>query len=230
MTEFLTGSQFFFLTLTLAAFSFGSFLNRKTHLAIFNPILIAAGIIIALLLALDIPNEAYQTGNRVLTFLLTPATICLSLSLYEQFQDMKKHMGAILLGLTTGTLGCLGCIWLLGRLFGFERVLIITVLPKSITTAIGVSLSEELGGIAAITSACIVITGILANMAGPAFCKLFRIRDSIAQGVAFGTAGHVIGTSRAAQISELTGAVSSFSLTITGILTTVLLSFLAQFL
>ena len=230
MTEFLTGSQFFFLTLTLVAFSFGSFLNRKTHLAILNPILIAAAIVIALLLALDIPNEAYQAGNRILTFLLTPATICLSLSLYEQFQAMKKHLGAILLGLFLGTLGCLGSIWLLCTAFGFDRVLTVTMLPKSITTAIGVTVSEELGGIAAITSASIVITGILANMAGPALSRLLKLTDPIAQGVAYGTAGHVIGTARAAQISELTGAVSSFSLTVTGILTTVLLSFLAQFL
>ena len=230
MTEFLSGSQFFFLALTLVTFSFGSYLNKKTKLAVLNPILIAAGIIIVLLLALDIPNEVYQAGNRLLTFLLTPATICLSLSLYEQFQDMKKHLGAILLGLFVGTLGCLGSIWLLCQLFGFDRVLTATMLPKSITTAIGVTLSEELGGIAAITSASIVITGILANMAGPAFCKLLKLTDPIAQGVAFGTAGHVIGTARAAQISSLTGAVSSFSLTVTGILTTVLLSFLAQFL
>ena len=129
MSEFLTDSQFFFLTLTLVAFSFGSFLNRKTHLAIFNPILIAAALIIPLLLALDIPNAAYQAGNRILTFLLTPATICLSLSLYEQFQDMKKHLGAILLGLFLGTLGCLGSIWLLCRVFGFDKMLTVTMLP-----------------------------------------------------------------------------------------------------
>ena len=143
---------------------------------------------------------------------------------------MKQHLGAILLGLLGGTVCCLGSIWLLCRLFGFDNVLTVTMLPKSITTAIGVSLAQELGGVAAITSASIVITGILVNMAGPALGKLLHITHPIAQGVAFGTAGHVIGTARATQLSQLAGAVSSFSLTVTGILTTVLLSFIAEFL
>ena len=230
MNEFLSSSQFFFVTLTLVAFSFGSFIQEKGKLAILNPILLGAAMVMAVLLALDIPNETYQAGCKVLSFLLTPATICLSISLYRQFEAMKKHLPAILLGLLGGTLCCLGSIVVLGHLFGFDRILTVTMLPKSITTAIGVALSEELGGIAAITSASIVITGILVNMAGPALGKLLGITHPIAQGVAFGTAGHVIGTARATQLSQLAGAVSSFSLTVTGIVTTVLLSFIAQFL
>lgn len=230
MAEFLASNAYFFLLLTLLAFSFGSLVQSKWRLAFLNPILIAAAVVIGLLAALDIPNETYQTGCKLLSYLLTPATICLSISLYQQFQAMKKHMGAIFLGLFLGTVSCLGSIWMLGMVFGFDRTLLVTLLPKSITTAIGVSLSQELGGIVAITSAAIAFTGILTNMAGPALCRLFRITDPIAQGVSFGTAGHVIGTSRATQMSQLAGAVSSFSLTITGILTTLLLSFLSQFL
>ena len=230
MTDILINSQFFFVLLTILAFSFGSFLQKKTKLAILNPLLVGAAIVMVTLRALDIPNETYQAGVKFLSFLLTPATICLSISLYEQFRAMRKHLPAILLGLTLGTLSCLGSIWILVRIFGLDSVLSVSLLPKSITTAIGVALSQELGGIAAITSAAIVITGILVNMAGPFLCRCLRISDPIAQGVAFGTAGHVIGTARATQISQLAGAVSSFSLTVTGILTTVLLSFLAQFL
>ena len=230
MTEFFSSTQFFFVTLTLLAFSFGSFIQKKGKLAILNPILLGAALVMVVLLAFDIPNETYQAGCKVLSFLLTPATICLSISLYRQFEAMKQHLGAILLGLLGGTISCLGCIWLLCRIFGFDNVLTVTMLPKSITTAIGVSLAQELGGVAAITSASIVITGILVNMAGPALGKLLHITHPIAQGVAFGTAGHVIGTARATQLSQLAGAVSSFSLTVTGILTTVLLSFIAQFL
>ena len=230
MTELLSSNTFFFTALTILAFSIGAFIQGRFKLAVLNPILLGGALVMALLLALDVPNETYQAGCKVLSFLLTPATICLSISLYEQFQTMKQHMGAIFLGLLLGTVCCLGSIWLLCRLFGFDRVLSLSMLPKSITTAIGVSLSEELGGIAAITSAAIVITGILTNMAGPALCKLLHIHHPIAQGVSFGTAGHVVGTAKAAELSQLTGAVSSFSLTITGILTTLLLSFLAQFI
>ena len=230
MTDMLSANQFFFLTLTLVAFSIGRLLNKKFKSAIVNPILIGAVLIIAVLSVLDIPNETYQSGCRLLSFLITPATICLSISLYSQFQTIKKHIPAVLTGLTFGTLSCLAVIYLMCRLFGFDSAMTATLLPKSITTAIGVSVSEELGGIAAVTSACIVLTGIMTNIAGPFLIKLFRIKSPIAQGVSLGTAGHVIGTARAAEIGELVEAVSSFSLTVTGILTTVLLSFAAEYI
>lgn len=230
MTEFLTGSSYFCVCLTVLAFSFGSFVQKKWRLAILNPILIGAVLVMAVLLLLGIPNSAYQAGCQVLSYLLTPATICLAISFYEQFQALKKHLGAVCAGVLAGTVCSLGCIWLLCRIFGLDRTLTIALLPKSITTAIGAALSQELGGIAAVTTAAIAITGIFGNIVGPALCRLLRLEDPIARGVAFGTSAHVIGTSRAAELSQLTGAVSSLSLTIAGIATTVLLSFLSQFI
>ena len=230
MIEALTSNGYFFMLLTLVGFSIGSFIQKKTKIALFNPLLIGAVIVIAVLLTLGIPNSAYQAGCQVLNYLLTPATICLAISFYEQFQSLKKQMGAMVLGLVLGTICCIGSIYIMSILFRLDRVMTLSLLPKSITTAIGVPVSEEIGGIAAITSAVIALTGILANMAGPGLCKLFRIQDPIAQGVSFGTAGHVIGTAKAAELSQMAGAVSSFSLTCTGIFTTVLLSFLAQFI
>ena len=179
---------------------------------------------------LDIPNSVYQAGCHVLSYLLTPATICLAISFYEQFQKLKSHLPAVCLGVVAGTVCSIGSIWLLCRLFALDTALAKSLLPKSITTAIGVVLSQEIGGIAAVTTAAIAITGIFGNIIGPSLCKLLRIRNPIAQGVAFGTSSHVIGTSRAAQLDPLTGAVSSLSLTIAGIVTTVLLSFLTQWL
>ncbi len=229
MSEFLSGSSFFCTALTLITFSFASFCQRKTKIALLNPILVSAAIIMALLTLLNIPNAVYQAGCRVLSFLLTPATICLAISFYEQFQSLKKHIWAILAGVLVGTVCSIGSIYLLCRAFALSDTLTFSLLPKSVTTAIGVVLSEETGGIGAITTAAIIITGIFGNVIGPALCKLFHLNSEVAQGVAFGTSAHVIGTSKAVEMSQLAGAVSSLSLTIAGIVTSVMLSFLTQF-
>lgn len=230
MTDFLFANQYFCAALTVCAYAFGAALQRKWKLAILNPIVISAGLIIGLLSLLGVPNATYQAGCQVLNYLLTPATICLAISFYEQFREMRRHLMDIFLGVVLGSLCCLGSIYIAGKLFGFDRVLILSLLPKSITNAIGVALSTEIGGIAAITTAGIAVTGTFGNIAGAALCRLFKIRHPIAMGVAFGTASHVIGTARAGEIHELAGAVGSFSLTTAGLLTALSLSFVSQFI
>ena len=229
MTDFIQSSSFFCVALTLVAFCAASALQKKWRLAILNPIVLSSAVVIAVLKILDIPNETYQAGCQILTFLLTPATICLSISFYEQFQNLKKHLAAVAAGVAAGTVASVGAVWALSRLFGLDRALLASMLPKSVTTAIGVALSSELGGIAAITTAAIIITGIFGNIIGPALCRLFRLDDPVAQGAAFGTAAHVIGTTRAMEMNALAGAVSSLALTLAGIITCILMSFLAQY-
>ena len=230
MNEFLTSSSFFCIALTLIVFSLSSALQQKTKLTILNPVLVSAALVIAILLALDIPNEVYQSGCQLLTYLLTPATICLAISLYEKFRELKKHLWCIAAGILAGTVCGIGSVYLLCTCMGLDRVLLVSLLPKGVTTAIGAALSEEMGGIAAVTTTVIILAGIVGNMAGPVLCRLLKINEEIAQGVAYGTASHVIGTSKAVQISQLAGAVSSLSLTIAGVVTAVLLSFLAQYI
>lgn len=230
MNDLLTSSSYLCVVLTLAAFAFSSALQKKTKLAILNPILVSAALVMVVMALLDIPNDVYQKGNAILSFLLTPATICLAIGFYQQFQSLKHHLGAIVLGVLAGSVCSLGLIYVMCGLFGLERAVLCSLLPKSITTAIGSVLSEEIGGIAAVATFAIAITGTFGNIIGPALCKLFRIQDPIAQGVAFGTSAHVIGTAKATEISSLAGAVGSLSLTIAGLITVVLLSFVAQFL
>ena len=228
MGEILSGSGFFAVALTVMAFCIGLACQKKWKKAIFNPIMIGAALVMLTLWALDIPVEQYQQDCKPLSYLLTPATICLAIAFYEQLQKLKKHLLAILIGVTGGTLSSLLSVWLMSKWFGFNEVLTTSLLPKSITTAIGVVISDQAGGIGALTTAVIIVTGILGNITGPQLAKLFRLRDPISQGVGFGTASHVIGTTRATEISPLAGAVSSLSLTLAGVITALVLPFALQ--
>lgn len=216
------------VALTLTAFYLGQRLQRRFKSPLLNPILIAVILMVAFLFATGVSVKEYQSGMGMISWLLTPATICLAVPMYEQFRLLRKNLPAIAAGVTAGAVSCMVMVILWGLLFAFEPVLTVSLLPKSITTAIGVALSEMAGGMTGVTTAAIVFTGIFANIMGPAFCRLFRITDEVAQGVAFGTAGHVIGTSKASELSPLTGAVSSLSLVVAGLLTAVLLPLISN--
>lgn len=225
MLDIIVDNAYFCVAITLVAFYIGNACRNKWKKAIFNPIIIGAGLVMLTLYVLDIPLEKYQQDCKILSFLMTPATICLAISFYEQLQKLKKHAPAIVAGVLGGTLASLFSVRLLCGLFGFDEILTASMLPKSVTSAIGVVLSEQVGGVGALTMTVIIATGILGNAIGPYLTKLFRLKDPVSQGVGYGTAAHVIGTSRAMEISPLTGAVSSFSLTLSGLITAVLISF-----
>ena len=218
------------LILTLAAFRIGQLCQQKWKKPIFNPTLIGMMLVIAFLLATGMNTEGYTTGMRKMSWLMTPATICLAIPMYEQFQVLKKSLKAILAGVCAGALSCMLVVAAVGLLLEFEQSILISLLPKSVTTAIGVSLSELFGGMGGVTTAAIIVTGIGGNMMGPTLCKLFGITDPVAQGVAFGTSAHVIGTAKANEISELTGAASSLSLVVAGLLTAACMPALAGLL
>lgn len=221
MTDFLTTSAFFAVLLTIGAYQAGLLLQRKCKSSLCNPIVIAVIIVIILLKLLGIPSGVYRQGSQYLNYLLTPATICLAVPLYQQLSILKCHWLAIIAGIVAGCVTSIGSIIALAGLFGFDHPLYVSLLPKSVTTAMGLALSEQAGGIVAITTSAIIITGIFGSLIGLLLAKLLRISHPIARGVAFGTSAHVIGTSKAAEDSELAGAVSSLSLVVAGIITAV---------
>lgn len=214
------------LVLTLAAYRFALWLRKITKLAILSPIVVAAALVLLALWGTGIPQEDYQSGMKLISWLLTPATVCLAIPMYEHLQTLRRSFPTILLSVVAGSLSCLVTVLLFSLVFSFDRALTVSLLPKSVTTAIGVPLSELSGGLGAVTTAAIAITGNLAAIIGPLLCKLFRLTDPVAQGVAYGTSGHVVGTSKAAELGDLPAAAGSLSLVIAGILTAVIFPWL----
>lgn len=219
MNEFAAFSVFFGVFVTLAAYFLGLKVKEKTGLAIMNPLLIAIVLVMLLLRGLDIDYAAYNQSARLVSSLLTPATVCLAVPLYEQLQLLKRHKAAILTGVISGVLTSLVCVLVLAMLFGLDHAAYVTLLPKSITTAIGMGVSEQLGGHVSITVAVIIITGVIGNMIAESVCRAFHITEPIARGVAIGTASHAIGTTKAMEMGEVEGAMSSLSIVVAGVLT-----------
>ena len=222
MADFFVVSGYFGLFLSLGSFLAAREINRKAGREICNPLLFATILCGAVLLLSGTDYEMfYDSGAEILEFLLTPATICLAIPLYRQFSLLKKNAGAVLAGCAAGVIAHMaGCVLML-VLFRLEAAEYITLLPKSITTAIGKGLSQELGGYPAITMVSIMVTGLFGAVAAPPLLKLFRISDPIAQGLAIGTSSHAAGTSRAVELGDVQGAASSLAIVVTGLLTVI---------
>ena len=218
------------ILITLGAYQIGLLLQKKLRSAIANPTLIAVVLVLAFMILSGFQNTDYQAGMSKFSWLLTPCTVCLAIPMYQHFQTLRRNLPAVMVGIAAGAISCLGMVLLWGLLPGIDRTLIVTMLPKSVTSAIGAPLSEMGGGLTAVTTAVIIVTGILANILGSGWCKIFRITDPVAQGVAFGTSGHVIGTTRATAISDLAGATASLSLVVAGLLTAIIFPFVLKLL
>lgn len=228
--SFFENSVFFGVVISLLAYGAGSLLQNRFKLALFNPLLISVAATIAVLAAAGIDYDVYYSGAQYLSYLLTPATVCLAMPLYEKLEVLKKNWRAILIGIVSGVLTTLLCILAMSLMFGLSHEEYVTLLPKSITTAIGMGVSEELGGYVTLTVAVIIITGVLGNIFAPLICRVFRIREPIAKGIAIGTSSHAVGTAKAMEMGEVEGAMSSLSIAISGLLTVVGASVFAQFL
>lgn len=222
MLSVLTNNILFGVVISLAAFEIGLFVNRKTKIALLNPLLIAIALVIAFLLAFNIDVDTYNNGGKFINMFLGPSTVVLAVPLYKQIDLLKKNAKAILIGVFCGSFIGICSIIAISYFIGLDDALIRSLVPKSVTTPIGISISEQLGGITAVTVLSIIITGVIGAVIGPSVCKLFKIDDSIAVGISIGTASHAVGTSKALELGEVEGAMSSLSIGVAGIMTVVL--------
>ncbi len=221
-------SIFFGMAISLLGYEIGLIIKRKFKLAIFNPLLIAVVIVILFLVVFHVDYETYNSSAKYLSYLLTPSTVCLAVPLYQQLHLLRKNAKAVILGITSGVIISLTSVLLLSKLFGLNHQQYVTMLPKSITTAIGMGVSEEMGGIVTITVASIIITGILGNMMAELICKIFRITEPVAKGIAIGTSAHAVGTAKAIEMGEIEGAMSGLAIAVAGLLTVIMASFYAN--
>ena len=222
MNEFFQTSAFAGVALSLIAYFIGDFLKKKFKLGFLNPLLISIIITIAVLLIAHVDYEAYNESAKYISWFLTPATVCLAIPMYEQWQLLKKNYKAVFFGILSGVLTSLITIFVIAKIMHLSHTEYVTMLPKSITTAIGMGVSEELGGYVTITVAVIIITGVIGNIIADFIYKIFKIEEPISKGLGLGTSAHAIGTAKAMEMGEIEGAMSSLSIAISGVLTVIL--------
>lgn len=209
----------FGIIISLLAFNIGLCIYKKTKLSVFNPILISIFIIVFILLHFHIPLETYNHGGKIISFFLGPATVVLAIPMYKQLPQLKSHAKAISIGIITGVITSITVVFLLSKVFRLKDSLQLSLIPKSITTPIGIAVSESIGGITPITVISIIITGIIGAIIAPFVCKIFKINHKVAKGIAIGTASHAVGTSKALEMGETEGAMSSLSIALAGFIT-----------
>lgn len=221
-------SSAFGVVISLTGYGLGVLAKNKLHKGLCNPLLISIIFVIAVLKLTGISYDTYNISAKYISYLLTPATVSLAIPLYLQIEKLRKNLPAILIGVLSGTLASMGSIAAMAALFKLSHKEYVTLLPKSITTAIGMGVSEELGGYVTISVAVIIITGIIGNLLADLVCRLFRITDPIAKGLALGTASHAIGTAKAMEMGETEGAMSSLAIVVAGLMTVIGASVFAQ--
>lgn len=222
----LCASPFFGISLSILCYWIGWKIQKKTGWAIANPMLIGIILTIAVLLIFDIPYDYYDAGGSAIDILLAPATACLGVSIYRQFDILKAHWLPILVGCFCGAAAGLGSVWGMCKLLKMDDLLTTSLLAKSVTTPIAVSITDTLGGLPPITVMAVIISGIFGGIVAPAMIRLFRIHDPMVAGVSIGTCAHGGGTSRAVQLGETQGAMSGLAIGVAGICTVVLSLFI----
>ncbi len=216
--------------LSVSAYGIGIWLKRKTGSSIANPLLVSLVIVIVFLLLTGIDYESYKRGCCIFSYLLTPATVALAVPLYEQRQELRRNYRAVMTGIAAGTMASLISILTMALALGLSHTAYVSLLPKSITMPIGISMAAELGGFVPVTVVCIVITGVLGNVVAEKLFRMIHLEEPIAKGIATGTASHVIGTAKAMEMGEVEGAMSSLSIIVAGLMTVVGASVFSLFL
>ncbi len=230
MNHTISDFLFFGSVLSLVSYEMGIQLKKRFKLAIFNPLLISIIIVMAFLSVFKIDYKVYNESAKYISYLLTPATVCLAVPLYRQLNLLKKHSKAIIAGTLTGVITTMCTVLLLALVFGLNHQEYVTFLPKSITTAIAMGISEEMKGFVTITVASIIVTGILGSIIAETVCRICKITEPVAVGIAIGSASHAVGTTKAMEIGEIEGAMSSLAIATSGLCTVVFASVFANFI
>ncbi len=220
--ETLLLSPMFGILLSLLAFEFALMIQKRTKLLILNPLMISIIMVIVFLTITNIDVSYYQIGGDIINMFLGPATVVLAVPLYRQLKNLKLYLMPILLGIFIGSLVGLISTLACSMIFGFDIQMIASLLPKSITTPIGVELSRQLGGIPSITIFNILVTGIVGAVGADITCKMFKITEPVAKGIAIGTASHALGTTKALQLGQVEGAMSSLAIGVAGVMTVII--------
>lgn len=215
-------SSLFWIFITLVSFEFGMLIYKKVKLPLLNPLLIAISLIITILVVFKIDYEIYNIGGKFINSFLGPATVVLAVPLYKQLGLLKKNLGPILIGLLIGCVSSVVSIILLGKIFKLDKVLLISLIPKSVTTPIGVEISKSLGGVTSVTILAIVLTGIVGAIIAPIVAKCLKLNNKVAIGIALGASAHALGTTKAFELGETEGAMSSLSIGVSGIITVII--------
>ena len=230
MGQTIESSGYFAFSICALAYITGCLINRRTKTVLLNPMLISVAIVGAILFLFNIDYDTFNDSAKYLNWFMTPATVCFAIPLYEQLQTLKSYHRAVILGIGAGVLTSIGSIIILSMIFRMSHTQMYTLLPKSVTTAIGMEISRETGGNPSITAAVIVITGIFGNIFAQLFLKVFGVKNRVAKGVAIGTAAHVMGTAKAMELGDIEGAMSSLSIVIAGIMTVISVNILSLFI
>lgn len=229
MSELISNPMFGIL-ITLIAYEIGLYLQRRTGLAILNPLLISTILIILFLVITGIDYDSYNVGGKILTFFITPATVALALPLYRNFKLLVENLWPIFIGIIGGIIVNFISIYFLVKYTNLDMQLFYSLVPKSVTTPIGIELSSQIGGMPQITIAAIIISGLTGVIAGPIIFKVFKINDKVARGIAYGTTAHALGTTKAIEEGEVEGSMSGLSIGISGLLTAVIVPVMIKLL
>lgn len=226
----LFNSPLFGIIISIMAYEIGLYLYRKTKISLFNPLLISITLIIVFLSIFKVGIQAYNKGGELISIFLGPATVILAVPLYKQLRLLRANLIPIIIGIAVGCISAVGSVYIFNRFFKINKSLGLSLIPKSITTPIGIEISRQIGGIQAVTVAAIILTGITGAVIGPSICKISGVRDRIAVGIALGTSSHAVGTTKAVEIGEIEGAMSGLAIGISGVITVLLISLIGKFL
>ena len=216
------GNTYFLLALTFAVYALSQLVQARTQMAVLNPILISAIVIIAYLKAADVSIESYNEGGKYIEFWLKPAIVALGVPLYKQLSTIRKQLLPLLISELAGCVAGIISVVLVARLLGATQEVVMSLAAKSVTTPIAMEVTKAVGGIPSLTAAVVICVGIFGGMTGFRVMKMTHIGSPIAQGLSLGTAAHAMGTSRAMDVSDKYGAFASLGLTINGIFTALL--------